>query len=142
MVLEYEDQMSASKGDKRVHWLSYPIIRYPILGGVLAGITFAFQILTDIPVWAVIPPYMLSMLLGGYHWGWEAFEVLVKEKRVNIGILMLFALIGSAAVGLWEEAAFLAVLYGAAEGVEEYTYTRTRESIRDLLDLVPRVATV
>lgn len=142
MVIESEDQGSISMKDRRVHWLSYPIIRYPLLGGVVAAITFAFQILTDVPVWTVIPPYMISMVLGGYHWGREAFEVLVEEKRVNIGILMLFALIGSSAVGLWEEAAFLAVLYGAAEGVEEYTYTRTRESIRDLLDLVPRVATV
>jgi heavy metal translocating P-type ATPase len=142
MVVESEGPGSTSKENMRAHWLSYPIIRYPLLGGVVAAITFVLQMLIDVPTWAVIPPYVVSMLLGGYHWGWEAFEVLVKEKRVNIGILMLFALIGSAAVGLWEEAAFLAVLYGAAEGVEEYTYTRTRESIRDLLDLVPRVATV
>ncbi|NYT11466.1 MAG: cation-translocating P-type ATPase [Methanomassiliicoccales archaeon] len=142
MVTGSEDQRHASPGHKRLEWISYPIIRYPLMGGVIAAVTFTIHLLTDIPSWVTIPPYIVSMLLGGYHWGWEAFEVLIEERRVNIGILMLFALIGSAAVGLWEEAAFLAVLYGAAEGVEEATYTRTRESIRDLLDLVPRTATV
>jgi len=34
------------------------------------------------------------------------------------------------------------VLYGAAEGAEEYTYARTRASIRALLDLAPKEARV
>lgn len=31
-------------------------------------------------------------------------------------------------------------LYGSAEGLEEYTYARTRSSIRALLDLAPKEA--
>jgi len=49
---------------------------------------------------------------------------------------------GAGILGLWDEAAALVVLYGAAEGVEEYTYTRTRTAIRSLLNLVPKTAQV
>jgi Cd2+/Zn2+-exporting ATPase len=39
---------------------------------------------------------------------------------------------------MWDEAAFLVFLYGTAEGIEEYTFARTRGSIRKLLDLAPK----
>jgi heavy metal translocating P-type ATPase len=125
-----------------MRWSAYPLIRYPLVGGLITVLTFALQVLLDLPAWMTIPPYMAAIVLGGFHWAREAFEILIEERRVGIGFLMLSALIGSAALGLWEEAAFLSVLYGAAEGVEEYTYSRTRESIRGLLDLVPKEATV
>lgn len=57
-------------------------------------------------------------------------------------MLMIAATAGSAILGMWDEAAFLVFLYGAAEGLEEYTYARTRASIRKLLDLVPKEARV
>ena len=70
----------------------------------------------------------------------EGIEELVHERIVGIDILMLAAAIGSAMLGLWEEAAALVILYSAAEGAEEYTYARTRSTIRALLDLAPKEA--
>lgn len=55
---------------------------------------------------------------------------------------MLAATVGAGALGLWDEAAALVFLYGAAEGVEEYTYARTRHAIRSLLDLAPKQARI
>jgi Cd2+/Zn2+-exporting ATPase len=55
---------------------------------------------------------------------------------------MLAATVGSGILGLWDEAAALVFLYGAAEGTEEYTYARTRHAIRALLDLAPKEAHV
>ncbi|MGI8518014.1 MAG: heavy metal translocating P-type ATPase [Acidimicrobiia bacterium] len=71
--------------------------------------------------------------------GREAVESLWR-RRINIDVLMGVATVGSAALGLWEEAAFLAFLYAGAEGLEEYTYDRTRGAIRALLDLAPKEA--
>ena len=84
---------------------------------------------------------MLS-LIGGYHWAREGLEELVTERAIGIEILMLAATLGSIVLGLWDEAAFLVVLFGAAEGTEELAYARTRSSIRSLLDLAPKVAHV
>ncbi len=50
--------------------------------------------------------------------------------------------IGAAALGFWEEAAFLVFLYGSAEAVESLTFARTRSAIRALLDLAPKEAHV
>ena len=55
---------------------------------------------------------------------------------------MLAATIGSAILGMWDEAAFLVFLYGTAEGLEHYTYARTKNSIKNLLDLAPKDARV
>ncbi len=85
---------------------------------------------------------MVAILLGGYHWSRKGIEELLEEKEVGIDILMIAATIGSTVLGMWDEAALLVVLYGAAEGLEEYTYTRTRTSIRELLDLAPKEARV
>jgi heavy metal-(Cd/Co/Hg/Pb/Zn)-translocating P-type ATPase len=86
--------------------------------------------------------YVIAILLGGYYWGKEGIEELIKEKEIGIEILMMAATVGSAILGMWDEAAFLVFLYGAAEGLEEYTYARTRTSIRKLLDLAPKEARI
>ncbi|HXG23737.1 MAG TPA: cation-translocating P-type ATPase, partial [Chthonomonadales bacterium] len=57
-------------------------------------------------------------------------------------VLMAVATVGAIILGLWEEAATLAFLYGAAEALEEYIYDRTRSAIRALLDLAPKEARI
>lgn len=86
--------------------------------------------------------YIVAIILGGYHWIREGIEELIEEREIGIEILMLAATVGSAILGMWDEAAFLVFLYGAAEGLEEYTYARTRASIRKLLDLAPKEARI
>ncbi|MCE5296717.1 MAG: heavy metal translocating P-type ATPase [Euryarchaeota archaeon] len=123
-------------------WYEYGPIRNAILSAVITGATFAISIFISVPNFIAIPAYLIAIVLGGYIWIKEGIEDLMYERKVGIGILMLVATAGAAILGLWEEAAFLAFLYGAAEGIEEYTYARTRGSIRALMDLVPREATV
>jgi len=79
---------------------------------------------------------------GGYIWAREGLEELFREHEVGISLLMIAATAGSGILGLWEEAAALVVLYGAAEGIEEFTFARTRTAIRALLDLAPKEARV
>jgi Cd2+/Zn2+-exporting ATPase len=80
----------------------------------------------------------VAIPIGAYHWAREGLEELIEEREVGIEILMLAATAGAGALGLWDEAAALVFLYGTAEGVEEYTYARTRHAIRSLLDLDPK----
>jgi Cd2+/Zn2+-exporting ATPase len=86
--------------------------------------------------------YAVAIIVGGYHWGREGIEEVLEQREIGIKVLMLAATIGSALLGMWDEAALLVVLYGLAEGLEEYTYARTRASIRSLLDLAPKEARV
>jgi|GEM_PF-4214820 Cd2+/Zn2+-exporting ATPase len=72
----------------------------------------------------------------------EGIEELVKERTVGIEILMMAATIGSALLGIWDEAVFLVFLYSEAEGLEHYAYARTRGSIRELHKLAPKTARI
>jgi len=86
--------------------------------------------------------YWFAISLGGYIWAKEGVEELTKEHQVGVSMLMIWATVGAGCLGIWDEAAALVVLYGAAEGIEEYTYSRTRNTIRSLLDLAPKQARV
>lgn len=123
-------------------WYAHPPMRNALLSGVLTGTAFGLAHLGLIPPLAETLIYVIAILLGGYHWGREGIEELFEEKKIGIEILMLAATVGSAILGLWDEAAFLVFLYGTAEGLEEYTYARTRASMRKLLDLAPKQARV
>ena len=117
-------------------------MRNALIAGLLTGMAFVLAHLGIIPSPVEIAIYIVAILLGGYHWSREGIEELIEEKEIGIEILMMAATIGSAILGMWDEAAFLVFLYGTAEGLEEYTYAKTRHSIRKLLDLAPREARV
>lgn len=123
-------------------WYAHPPMRNALISGLLTGVSFGLAHLGVIPARAEIILYAVAIVIGGYHWVWEGIDELFKERRIGIEILMTAAAIGSAVLGMWDEAAFLVFLYGAAEGIEEYTYARTRHSIRKLLDLAPKQASL
>ncbi len=125
-----------------VSWYSYPPMRNAIIAGLLTGIAFGLAHLGIISSLVETIIYAVAIILGGYYWSRQGIEEFVKEKKIDIEILMLAATIGSIILGMWDEAAFLVFLYGTAEGLEEYTYAKTRASIRKLLDLAPKKARV
>ena len=137
-IKEKEDSKKPFEGK----WYAHPQIRNALISGLLTGTAFVLGHFELVPSIAEISIFVVAILLGGYHWGREGIEKLFKEKEIGIEILMMAATVGSAILGLWDEAAFLVFLYGGAEGLEEYTYTKTRHSIRKLLDLAPKEARV
>lgn len=57
--------------------------------------------------------------------------------QIGVGTLMTIAAVGAVVLGQVEEAATLAFLYAISEGLEEFSFARTRRGLRALLDLVP-----
>jgi Cd2+/Zn2+-exporting ATPase len=123
-------------------WYAHPLMRNALIAGALTGATFGLAQFGVIPLWVERGSYLVAILLGGYHWTREGLEALITERALGIDILMLGAAVGSMILNLWDEAAFLVFLYGVAEGLEEYTYARTRASIESLLDLAPKEARI
>jgi len=123
-------------------WYAHPVLRNALIAGGLTGLAYALGHLGFISPVMETALYAVAVPLGGYHWMREGIEEFIKEKEVGIEILMLAATIGSVILRMADEAAFLVFLYGTAEGLEEYTYARTRASIRKLLDLAPKEARV
>ncbi len=123
-------------------WYAHPPMRNALIAGLLTGTALGIGYLGYISSATEIAIYIVAIILGGYHWTREGIEELIEEREIGIEMLMIAATVGSAILGMWDEAAFLVVLYGAAEGLEEYTYAKTRHSIRELLDLAPKEARV
>ncbi|WP_435159396.1 heavy metal translocating P-type ATPase [Haladaptatus sp. DFWS20] len=65
-----------------------------------------------------------------------------KNTSLDIDLLMSVGIIGALAVGLYFEAATLAVLFSVAELLERFSMDRARNSLRELMDLSPDMATV
>jgi Cd2+/Zn2+-exporting ATPase len=137
-VSAHDGEVEAFEGK----WWQFPPLRNALLAGVIALAVFAVDAAVSIPASSSIAAYVFAILLGGWHWMREGAEDLFREGKIGIEILMIAATTGAAILGMWNEAAALVVLYGAAEGLEEFTYARTRASIRSLLDLAPKEARV
>ncbi|NOY78323.1 MAG: cadmium-translocating P-type ATPase [Calditrichaeota bacterium] len=123
-------------------WYSHPPLRNALIAGAIAVTAFLLTRSGFLSRPVEIALFVTAIVIGGYHWTREGIEDLIKEHEIGIEMLMIFATMGSAILGMWDEAAFLVFLYGAAEGLEEYTYAKTRASIRKLLDLAPKEAHV
>ena len=123
-------------------WWLYPPLRNALLAAVIALSGFLLGYFSILGESAVNWLYWLAIPLGGYFWAREGIEELIEEHEIGISILMLAATAGAGALDMWDEAAALVVLYGIAEGIEEFTFTRTRNAIRGLLDLAPKEARV
>ena len=123
-------------------WWGFPPLRNALIAGVVAAVAFVLGRAGLLAPALETAAYLVAIPVGAWHWAREGLEGLVRERVVGIEILMLAATGGAGALGLWDEAAALVVLYGIAEGVEELTFARTRRAIRALLDLAPKQARV
>lgn len=123
-------------------WYTHPILRNTLFATLLTGITYVLAHTGTISEQTEKILFGVAVVIGGYHWAREGIEELIECREIGIEFLMLAATIGSIALNMWDEAAFLVVLYGAAEGLEEYTFAKTRSSIRKLLDLAPKEARI
>lgn len=83
----------------------------------------------------------LALLTGGATFAPGAVRTLLG-RRLGIAPLMTIAAVGAVLLGQVEEAAALAFLFSIAEGLEDWSMTRTRYGLRALLSLVPDRASV
>lgn len=133
-------QTSVETQKQEHSWIGYPPLRNALLAAFLALFTFvlhSFGLFCETTTTAL---FILAIALGGYLWIYEGIEEFIEHRQVTISILMIAATLGAAYLSMWDEAAALVILYGAAEGIEEYTFTKTRRAIRSLLDLAPKEA--
>ena len=65
-----------------------------------------------------------------------------RTRSLDIDLLMGTAIVAATGIGLYVEAATLAVLFSVAELLEQYAMDRTRNSLRELMELAPNEATV
>ena len=65
-----------------------------------------------------------------------------RNRSLDIDLLMGTAIVAATGIGLYIEAATLAVLFSIAELLERYAMDQTRDELRELMELSPEEATV
>ncbi|MDW8396774.1 MAG: heavy metal translocating P-type ATPase [Anaerolineae bacterium] len=105
-----------------------------MMSGLLAERVFAHKALAD-------GLYLLAYLTGG-AFGIQAGLASLRERRIDVDLLMVLAALGAAVVGAPFEGAMLLFLFSLSNVLQAYALGRTRNAIRALMQLRPDKATL
>ncbi|HEY9603891.1 MAG TPA: heavy metal translocating P-type ATPase [Allocoleopsis sp.] len=111
---------------------------------VLAGVGLVLGLLAqqlELSVWVARAFYGMGMVVAGWpiaRAGWFA----LKSRQADMNLLMTISAVGAVILGDWFEGALVVVLFALGTTLQTFTFGRTRNAIRDLMDLTPPTATV
>jgi Cd2+/Zn2+-exporting ATPase len=90
-----------------------------------------------------------AYVIGGYESAREGLTTLIKEKELDVDLLMIVAALGAACLGLWRreyhliiDGAILILIFAISGALEGYAMQRTERSIRSLMSLTQDTARV
>lgn len=84
--------------------------------------------------------YLLAYLSGGYFGILEGISTL-RQRQVDVNLLMVLAATGAAIVGEASEGAMLLFLFSLSNTLQSYALARSRKAVRALMALQPETAT-
>lgn len=84
--------------------------------------------------------YVVSYTVGGWIKAKEGVETLIKERDLDVNLLMIAAALGAASIGYWNEGAMLIFIFAMSGALESYTMERSRKDISSLMELQPETA--
>ncbi|MFB8377633.1 heavy metal translocating P-type ATPase [Paenibacillus taichungensis] len=84
--------------------------------------------------------YIVAYAIGGWTKAKEGIETLVKDRDLDVNLLMIAASLGAAAIGYWNEGAMLIFIFALSGALESYATERSHKDISSLLALKPETA--
>lgn len=84
---------------------------------------------------------LVATLLGGFQRFITGFKD-IYNRKITVNVFVTVALIATVAVGEFRAAAIVVFIMAVAGALESYTLDKTRRSLRNLLDLSPKMAVV
>ncbi|HBW31224.1 heavy metal translocating P-type ATPase (plasmid) [Anabaena sp. FACHB-709] len=111
---------------------------------ILAGIGLVLGLLTQylvLPIWIARAFYGIGIVIAGYPIARAGlFEL--RLRRADMNLLMTISVIGAVILGDWFEGGLVVFLFSLGTTLQVFTFGRTRNAIRSLMDLTPPTATV
>ncbi|QDR80408.1 heavy metal translocating P-type ATPase [Sporomusa termitida] len=86
--------------------------------------------------------YVFAYIIGGYRKAWEGLQTLIKERDLDVDLLMIVAAVGAASIGYWQDGAILILIFSLSGALEGYTMEKTNQDIRSIMKLRPETALV
>jgi heavy metal translocating P-type ATPase len=124
---------------RRTRVLALPEMRWAALSTVLflAGLCIQFG---GGPAWSWWALYLACYVTGGWEPALQGVRAL-RERSLDVDLLMIVAAIGAAAIGQVLDGGLLIVIFATSGALEALATQRTADSVRGLLDLAPEKAT-
>ena len=119
--------------------LTQPELRWPVLSVVL----FVFGLAATVAngrSWLTGALFAGCYVSGGWEPGLAGLQAL-RQKTLDVDLLMVVAAIGAAAIGQGLDGALLIVIFATSGALEAVATKQTRDSVRSLLTLAPEQAT-
>lgn len=85
--------------------------------------------------------YVATYVTGGFFAVIAIIEAL-RERTIEVDLLMVLAALGAAYVDAWTEGAILLFLFSLSNVLQNYAMNRTRSAISSLLELRPDTVTI
>lgn len=113
---------------------------------IFVVITFVSMVTGLIAEWRTLPmlatvSYTIAYITGGVFGVQTAFDSL-RERKIDIDLLMILAAIGAVIVGAPFEGAMLLFLFSLSNVLQSYALGRTRRAIEALMELRPAQANI
>ncbi|MDT5357557.1 MAG: cation-transporting P-type ATPase [Mycobacterium sp.] len=128
----------SSVGRTRVFAL--PEVRWATVATVLFGLGLAAQF-GGAPAWVWWALYLACYVTGGWEPALAGLRAL-RERALDVDLLMIVAAVGAAAIGQVLDGGLLIVIFATSGALEAVLTQRTADSVRSLLNLAPQRATV
>ncbi len=97
--------------------------------------------LSSAPPWLSWTLYLACYAAGGWAPARDGV-IALRDKTLDVDLLMVLAAIGAASIGQIFDGALLIVIFATSGALEDVATRRTRDSVNGLLDLSPQEAVV
>ncbi|MGW0840669.1 heavy metal translocating P-type ATPase [Streptomyces sp. NPDC002787] len=124
---------------RRTRVLALPEARWALASTVAFLLAFPLD-LAGASAWLYGPLYVIAYAAGGWEPALEGLRAL-REKSLDVDLLMIVAALGAAAIGQVLDGGLLIVIFATSGALEALATARTADSVRGLLDLAPTTAT-
>jgi cation-transporting P-type ATPase J len=113
---------------RRTRLLALPEVRWATASLVAFALALALQ-LTGTPAWAWGPMYTICYLTGGWEPALAGLKAL-RDKTLDVDLLMIVAAIGAAALGQVMDGGLLIVIFATSGALEALATARTADLVR------------
>lgn len=90
--------------------------------------------------WVSTLLYVLAYVIGGYAKGREGILSLVRERKLDVNLLMIIAALGAAAIGYWLEGAVLIFIFALSGAMERVAEGKSKKDLSSLMEMKPETA--
>jgi len=125
---------------ERVWWKEPKVLTLSICGLLILS-SLALEHIIGLSHGKVTYVYGVAVLVGGYYPAKMGLAAL-KTLTPNIRTLMVVGASGAIALGFWEEAALLVLIYSLGDVLEAYAADRVRGAVKALMGLASKEALI